>query len=655
MSSISRLPIFYFFLWLSACGGGGGGGAPGDIVDPNPSNLAAPTGVTATAGDAQIDVSWATVAGATSYNIYVNDAGFVSKTSYIRLLTSATSPVTISGLVNGQLHTVMVTATDSSSESSDSISDQATPQGAPPGPVTDFLVTPGNKQIGVSWTAVSGATGYEVDYAEDAAFTVNKGTLATNSTSYTFTGLSNGVTYYYRILSTNGNGSSAWSSTVSAVPDLASGWNVKEVPSSRLLGAFEAYYDKKTHLNSNRKALISWSHGTTTYSTVYAVTYDPATDWSTATTISITDGFDSGSSLSDNGEAAVIWSERTYLDPDNLTWRHDIYVKHYQGGVWGSAVPLSSTESGQYPGEPVVQLDSSGNAVAIWHGDDGNYYSRTYNRLSDTWATVNPINSSSNPYVGRPFTALDSSDRIIVAWDEKPASTSSTNKIFVRRYTDSGGWETTMPINIDDPMLDAGNYLYDMSANANGDIFVLWAHKPAGDYELKLRKYSAAGTTWNSEIAVDTSNFAMDWGSVRADPAGNSVVYWKKRIDDTVNIIESDNLAVYHSATVSMGPIEEMPTTTDDIYSLTPSAFGTGLFRAHYSTNAGAVHAYERIYDFAAQTWSTAVSVQDYFGREDYQLVVNGSGAAILTTFSNWFDYGTLKSYLDVRASFYMP
>jgi cellulose 1,4-beta-cellobiosidase len=77
--------------------------------------------------------------------------------------------------------------------------------------------TAGNKQVGLSWSASSGATSYNVKRS-----TTNGGPYTTiaspRTTSYTNTGLKNGTTYYYVVSAVNTAGESANSSQVSTTP-----------------------------------------------------------------------------------------------------------------------------------------------------------------------------------------------------------------------------------------------------------------------------------------------------------------------------------------------------------------------------------------------------------------------------------------------------
>ena len=90
--------------------------------------------------------------------------------------------------------------------------------GTAPLPPTGLATTAGNGQISLSWTASSGATSYNV-YSGTSAGGENTAPIANvQSTSYTNTGLSNGTTYYYKVVAVNGVGASAQSAETSGTP-----------------------------------------------------------------------------------------------------------------------------------------------------------------------------------------------------------------------------------------------------------------------------------------------------------------------------------------------------------------------------------------------------------------------------------------------------
>ena len=128
------ISIVTLMLLLVSCGAGGGGGGSdtggttdngettGDTTAPS-----APTGVAATAGDGQVSISWNSVSGATSYNIYWSTTTGITKTTGTKI-SNATSPYTHTSLTNGTTYYYVVTAENSYGESSESSQLSATPQ-----------------------------------------------------------------------------------------------------------------------------------------------------------------------------------------------------------------------------------------------------------------------------------------------------------------------------------------------------------------------------------------------------------------------------------------------------------------------------------------------------------------------------------------------
>jgi uncharacterized protein (TIGR02145 family)/uncharacterized repeat protein (TIGR02543 family) len=77
-----------------------------------------------------------------------------------------------------------------------------------------------SSSITVSWSTVSGATGYYVYRSTSPSGTYSYAT-STSSTSFTNSGLSSGTTYYYKVSAYNSGGESSQSSYVSATTILA--------------------------------------------------------------------------------------------------------------------------------------------------------------------------------------------------------------------------------------------------------------------------------------------------------------------------------------------------------------------------------------------------------------------------------------------------
>jgi fibronectin type 3 domain-containing protein len=110
------------------------------------------------------------------------------------------------------------------------VSVRSTPTAA--APVTGLAATAGNAQLTLSWTASTGATGYNV-YRGTISGSESATPIATGvtGTSFTDTSASNGTTYYYEVTATNTAGESARSAEVSATP---------KAPTSTLVWAVDA-------------------------------------------------------------------------------------------------------------------------------------------------------------------------------------------------------------------------------------------------------------------------------------------------------------------------------------------------------------------------------------------------------------------------------
>src|SRR6185312_9935994 len=155
---------------------------------------AAPTGLVATAGETQVALAWAASADAAGYRV---KRGTSSGGPYTTVASPTTSSYTDTGLTNGTTYYYVVSAVNTAGESPNSGQVSATPQLGVPGTPTNVVATAGNGQVGLSWSASSGATSYNVKRS-----TANGGPYTTvasgvTSTSFTNTGLTNGTTYFF--------------------------------------------------------------------------------------------------------------------------------------------------------------------------------------------------------------------------------------------------------------------------------------------------------------------------------------------------------------------------------------------------------------------------------------------------------------------------
>lgn len=174
---------------------------------------AAPGSVTGTPGNTTVTVNWAAPADGgspiTGYEVTATPGG--------AMCTTATTTCQITGLTNGTAYTFSVVATTLVGDSQPGVSAAVTPRTLPSLPGTP-VGTPADGRVALAWTAPASdggapVTAYVVQYRRTSSptwlsFVGADSTQSAQSASpsATVTGLTNGVSYTFRVAATNAAG-----------------------------------------------------------------------------------------------------------------------------------------------------------------------------------------------------------------------------------------------------------------------------------------------------------------------------------------------------------------------------------------------------------------------------------------------------------------
>jgi beta-galactosidase len=200
-------------------------GSYGDVAEiqffsPTPgasAALAAPTGLGASAGHAEVALSWTGSSGATSYNV---KRANVSGGPYTTVAATAATMYMDTGLAAGTYYYV-ISAVNSSGESANSIPASATVTCAASATPAGLAISSQNGQMLLAWTPVpngTNSTTYNVLRSTNSGgpFTLLASGLA--ATNYNDTAATGGATYYYVVQTVNACGASPDSAAVGIAP-----------------------------------------------------------------------------------------------------------------------------------------------------------------------------------------------------------------------------------------------------------------------------------------------------------------------------------------------------------------------------------------------------------------------------------------------------
>lgn len=180
---------------------------------------------TATAGNTTAQVSWATsrnLAALNGYTLYTyNSAGTAIKSQNVAWKDASLTTANVTGLANGTAYKFAVIAKNEyGSAPLSAFSGTVTPK-AVPGAPTNVALTPGNKQVTVTWAAPasggSAITGYNVQIQRDGDLGWSDIRQASAS-GFVWNGLKNGETVLVRVQARNAVGAGTFGYSEAATP-----------------------------------------------------------------------------------------------------------------------------------------------------------------------------------------------------------------------------------------------------------------------------------------------------------------------------------------------------------------------------------------------------------------------------------------------------
>lgn len=419
----------------------------------------------------------------------------------------------------------------------------------------------------------------------------------------------------------NGSGTLA-GANVTDVAVTCRGWGSAELIESDDTNN-AAYPDIAVDRNGN--AVVVWRQDDGSVSSIYANLYVAGTGWGTPELIETNND---GSAYSPriafdaDGNAIAVWQQSDSIRPN-------IWVNRYvTGSGWGTAELIESDNTGSAFG-PLVVVDDSGNAIAVWYQFDGSYYSIWSNHYEagTGWGTADVIESDDTGNAYNPRIALDGDGNALAVWRHNDGSRFN---IVANRYVVGAGWGTAELIESDNSGTASSP---DIATDSSGNALAVWMQDDgtvAGGthYNVWSNRY-VVGAGWGTpELIESVDTIDATYPRIAFDDSDNALAVWIQW-DETADL--QSLWANRYVAGSGWGSAEEVDSSADYGYSQQLAFDGDGNALVVWYVETGGLNSIMANRYIADVGWGSAELIEsDDSGRaDDPKIVIDGDGNGI--------------------------
>jgi hypothetical protein len=377
----------------------------------------------------------------------------------------------------------------------------------------------------------------------------------------------------------------------------------------------EDAYDSQIAFDGDGNAIAVWEQYDGAHWSIYANRYTPGGGWGTATVIESGTG-SAGSpkiAIDADGNAIAVWAQ--YDGAHN-----SIYANRYTpGGGWGTETVIESGTDNA--GSPQIAIDGDGNAIAVWHQNDGANLSIYANRYTagGGWGTTATVIESGTGTAVSPQIAIDGDGNAIAVWQQYDGSHWN---IYANRYTPSGGWGTTATV------IESGTgtaYDPQIAIDGDGNAIAVWYQYDGGHLSIYANRYTSGGG-WDMTATVIESGTGDAYDpQIAIDGDGNAIVVWVQD-DGSYDSIYANR----YTSGGGWGSATLIESGTGDAYDSQIAIDGDGNAIAVWDQDDGVQWStYANRYTFGGG-WGTATVIESSTSDAyEPQIAIDGDGNAI--------------------------
>lgn len=216
-------------------------------------------------------------------------------------------------------------------------------------------------------------------------------------------------------------------------------------------------------------------------------------------------------STNSSGQTVAIWVRQNGADFNIQT------ATLLFGEIWSAASSISST--GVNASSPKVQINASGQTVALWHrnnGTDDLIESATLT-FGGAWSAVTQL-SASGQNATQPSLAMNDSSQVVAVWRRNDV-------IQGRTLTYGENWSSVANISLLESVSNPIVYI-----DSSGSISLTWRRTVASN-EIFERSSASFGDAWDLPIILCAHPAGMACPTVKMNALNHTAVIWAHVVD----------------------------------------------------------------------------------------------------------------------------
>jgi hypothetical protein len=281
----------------------------------------------------------------------------------------------------------------------------------------------------------------------------------------------------------NGNAIAVWNQNDGSVSQIMTnrytrdkGWEDAEFLTA---GGFNSL-SPRIAVNGNGNASVVWRYSDGTRYNVVSRNYFPGTGWDTGYDLEAMSGDVQGPQvdMNDDGYAIAVWSQDDGTYPS-------IYANVYTPGTgWGSAELVEN--GGQGAHAPQVVLSPDGEAFVVWYQYNGAMYDIWANTYSITsgWGVETLIETVNTGNAFDPMVDMDGTGSAVAVWRQHDGT---IYNVISNRYTPGSGWGTAEIIESGDGQIQPPT---NVAVDDDGNALVVWRQWDGSKYDIISNRFT---------------------------------------------------------------------------------------------------------------------------------------------------------------------